>query len=153
METGTSKVDARATIPRPPFVWLGVALQVVCGVLAIPIGIQFILDPTGSSVGLPPGWIEATAFGSYLVPGLYLLAMNGIGMLIAAALAVRRHPLAPWLMGGLGIGLMIWIAVQIAIMPEYMILQPILFGFGLAMGFVALFWLRAIRRATSTTEG
>jgi hypothetical protein len=43
--------------------------------------------------------------------------MNGAGQLVAAALIVGRHPLAPWLTGALGVGLMIWIAVQVAMMP------------------------------------
>ena len=140
-----SAIDDR--IPRPRFGWIGGSRQVVCGVLAIPVGIMFITDPSGSSLQLPPGWIEATPFGNYLVPGLYLLVMNGIVMLLAALLAAIRHPLAPWLMGALGIGLMIWIVVQVALMPETMFLQPVMFAFGLVMGFVALFWLRDLRRA------
>jgi uncharacterized membrane protein len=91
---------------------------------------------------LPQGWIEATPFGSYLVPGLYLLAVNGLGMLALAALTVRRHWLAPWLTGTLGVGLIIWIFVQLLVMPETMILQWIFLVVGLVLGFVALFWLR-----------
>ncbi len=140
-------MEARiAPIRRPGYVGLAIALQVVCGVMAVPVGLTLISDPTGAGIGLPPGWIEGTAFGTYLLPGLYLLVMNGLGMLLSALLAARRHPAAPWLMGALGIGLMIWIAVQVAIMPESMILQPILFGFGLVMGLVAFFWIRDLRR-------
>lgn len=139
---------ADVRIPRPRYAWLGVALQFICGVLAVPVGVMFITDPSGASLQLPPGWIEATPFGSYLIPGLYLFLVNGLVMLVAALLAVVRHPMAPWLMGALGIGLMIWIAVQVAVMPETMYLQPVMFAFGLVMGFVALFWLRDLRRAT-----
>ncbi len=129
-------------VHRPGFVWLGVALEVMTGILAIPVGLMFIADTTGGSLGLPKGWIEATPFGSYLIPGLYLLAMNGLGMLALAALSVARHWTAPWLTGVLGVGLIIWILVQIAVMPETMILQPIFLATGVALGFVALFWLR-----------
>jgi hypothetical protein len=62
-------------------------------------------------------------------------------MLVLAALSFIRHPIAPWLTGALGIGLMIWISVQVAFMPEIMILQPLFFVVGVAMGFIALFWL------------
>ena len=55
----------------------------------------------------PQGWIEATVFGSYLVPGLYLIAINGVAMFAAAALSVRRHWSAPWLTGALGVGFII----------------------------------------------
>lgn len=92
---------------------------------------------------LPAGWIEATPFGSYQVPGIYLLLINGAGMLVLAGLTVRRHWFAPWLTGTLGVGLIIWILVQLAVMPETMILQWAFLATGLALGFVALFWLRA----------
>jgi hypothetical protein len=133
-------------IERPPFVWLAVGIELFTGVLAIPVGWLFLTDPTGRSLGLPAGWIESTPFGSYFVPGLYLLIVNGFGMLALAAMSVARHWLAPWLTGALGVGLIIWILVQFAVMPETMILQPLFLGAGLIVGFVALFWLRRTRQ-------
>jgi hypothetical protein len=130
-------------VPMPRYAWLAVILEIFTGVLAIPVGLMFLADPTGKAIGVPQGWIEATVFGSYLIPGLYLLLVNGLGMLLLAVLTVLRHPVAPWLTGVLGIGLMIWIAVQVLVMPETMILQPLFFAVGLAMGVVALFWLRS----------
>ena len=135
-------VPAGRRVERPRYAWLALAAAVFTGVLAIPVGLMFIADPTGASMQLPPGWIEDTVFGSYLVPGLYLLLVNGVGMLVLAGLILARHWTAPWLTAILGVGLVIWILVQVAIMPETMILQPIFLVTGLLMGFVALFWLR-----------
>jgi len=129
-------------IDRPRYVWPAVALEVLTGILAIPVGWSFIQDPTGQALGLPRGWIEVTVFGSYLVPGLYLFAINGVAMLAVAALSVRRHWIAPWLTGALGVGLIIWIAVEIAALPDTMILTWVFLVVGFALGFVALFWLR-----------
>lgn len=129
-------------VERPWYAWVGVALELFTGTLAIPVGLMFITDPTGASIGLPSGWIEATPFGSYFVPGLYLLLANGLGMLLVAALTILRHTIAPWLTGVLGVGLIVWILVQLAVMPETMILQWIFLAIGIALGFVALFWLR-----------
>jgi hypothetical protein len=112
------------------------------GLLAVPVGWMFVTDPSGASLGLPRGWIEATPFGSYLVPGLYLLLVNGAGMLLLAVLIARRHWTAPWLTGVLGVGMIIWILVQLAVMPETMVLQWIFLGVGFFLGFAALFWLR-----------
>ena len=131
-----------ARVERPWYVWLGVVLEVATGVLAIPVGIIFLADPTGGSMGLPPDWIENTVFGSYVIPGLYLLAMNGIGMLVLAGLSAIGHWAAPWLTGVLGVGLIIWIVVQLLVMPETMILQPIFLATGFALGTIALVWLR-----------
>jgi hypothetical protein len=130
------------TVERPRYVWLAVALELFTAVGAIPVGIMFLADPTGRIVQVPQGWIEQTFLGSYLVPGLYLLLVNGFGMLALAGLTVRRHWLAPWLTGTLGVGLIIWILVEILLLPETMFLTWIFLATGVALGFVALFWLR-----------
>ncbi len=130
-------------VERPGYAWIAAALQVVVGLAAIPIGLQLMMDANGAPLGLPQAWIDATPFGSWLVPGLFLFAMNGIGQLVAAAVIVMRHPLAPWLTGALGVGLMIWIAVQVALMPPHP-LQPTMFTIGAIEGVVAFFWLRRL---------
>ena len=133
-------VDHR--IERPWYVWPAVVVELLTAAMAIPVGWLFITDPSGGSMGVPQDWIAGTVFGSYLVPGLYLLAMNGVGMLVVAGLSAVRHWTAPWLTGTLGVGLIVWILVQLAVMPETMILQWIFLAAGLALGSVALFWLR-----------
>jgi hypothetical protein len=129
-------------VERPPYVWLAVALEVFTAVAAIPVGLIFLQDPTGRSMQIPVEWIRNTPFGSYLVPGLYLLVVNGFGMAALAVLSVRRHWIAPWLTGALGVGMIVWILVQLAVMPETMILQAVFLAVGVVLGFVALFWLR-----------
>ena len=129
-------------VERPAFVWIAIVLEVFTALGAIPVGLMFLADPTGQLVQVPRGWIEATVFGSYVVPGLYLLLVNGLGMLALAFLSVRRHPVAPWLTGTLGVGLIIWILVEILLLPETMFLTWIFLATGVALGFVALFWLR-----------
>ena len=134
--------SVNSPIQRPRFVWLAVILELFTAIGAIPVGYQLITDTTGASVGFPAGWIEGTPFGSYLVPGLYLLLMNGVGMVVLAALSVMRHPIAPWLTGVLGAGLVIWIAVQLVVMPEPFFLQAIFAAIGLVLTGVSIAWLR-----------
>jgi hypothetical protein len=129
-------------IARPWYASVAAVTAALTGLMAIPVGLMFITDPSGSGLGLPHGWIEGTPFGSYFVPGLYLFGANGLGMLILAGLIVRRHWAAPWLSAILGVGLIIWILVQLAVMPATMILQWIFLGVGPFHGFVPLFWLR-----------
>lgn len=147
MSIGSVRVDRYwgGTIERPSYVWLGIASQLFVGIMAVPVGIMMIVEPNGSPLGIPNEWVADSAFGSFLVPGLVLLLVIGVGQLVAAALAVIRHPLAPWLMGALGAGLLIWIAVQVLIVP-LSFLQPAIFVIGLVQGFVALFWLRRLGR-------
>jgi hypothetical protein len=131
-------------IERPAYAWIAVALQLLTAVAAIPVGLEMVRNPEGAPLGLPQAWIDATVFGSYLLPGLFLFAINGIGQLVAAAAIVLRNAAAPWLTGVLGVGLMIWIAVQVAMMPFHP-LQPIIFVVGLIEAVVAAAWLRRQR--------
>jgi hypothetical protein len=135
-------IHSPARVPRPWYAWVGALLEVVTALLAIPVGLIFITDPTGASMQLPPGWIEQTPFGSYLIPGLYLFAVNGVAMLMLAILTAMGHRVAPWLTGVLGVGMIIWISVQLLVMPETMILQPIFMAVGIVLGCIALAWLR-----------
>ncbi len=148
-------IVGRRRIERPGYAWLAVGLQIIIGLLAIPVGLQMISNPDGAPLGLPQAWIDATPFGSWLIPGIFQLTMNGVGQLSAAGLTVVRHPMAPWLTGALGVGLMIWITVQVALLPFHP-LQPILFATGFVEGFIALAWLRrssSVRSSGSATKG
>jgi len=131
-----------ARVDRPPYVWFAIVLEVFTAIGAIPVGLMFLADPSGQLVQVPRGWIEATVFGSYVVPGLYLLLVNGLGMLVLAFLSFRCHWLAPWLTGTLGVGLIVWILVEILLLPETMVLTWVFLVTGLVLGFIALFWLR-----------
>jgi hypothetical protein len=152
-DIGGQTMDAltkREPIDRPRYAWIAVAMQLPVGLLAVPVGYEMIVNPGGSALGMPQAWIDATPFGSWLVPGIFLLLVNGIGQLLAAGLIIARHWLAPWLTGALGIGLTIWIAVQVVLMPFHP-LQPTLFVVGLIEGFIALFWLRRLGRVGGST--
>jgi hypothetical protein len=129
-------------IERPWYAWAAALLELLTGIFAIPVGLMFLSDPSGGSMGIPQGWIEATPFGSYVVPGLYLLLVNGVAMIVASALSAAGHWIAPWLTGTLGVGMIIWIGVQILVMPETMFLTWVFLAVGFALGFSALFWLR-----------
>src|SRR5688500_3070477 len=92
-----------------------IGLEIFLGVGAIGGGAALMLGPRGEIIPLPISALAGTPFGSYLVPGLILFTVLGVGPLGAAALAWRRHPIAPLLALGVGLALLIWIAVQIAL--------------------------------------
>ena len=64
---------------------------------------------------MPVSALPAGTVRQLLVPGLILFTVLGVGPLGAAALAWHRHPIAPLLALGVGLALLIWIAVQIAL--------------------------------------
>jgi hypothetical protein len=129
-------------VERPWYAWLALFLQLATALTAVPVGLSLMLDPSGAGIQLPTEWIQESVFGSYFVPGMYLFAMNGLGMILAASLIWLRHWSAPWLTGILGAGLIIWILVQLVVMPEVMWLQWAFLAVGIVLGFSALFWLR-----------
>ena len=64
---------------------------------------------------LPLSALAGSPFDTYLVPGLILFGVLGLGPLVAARLAWLRHPLAPTAALVVGVGLLIWVAVEVAI--------------------------------------
>lgn len=94
---------------------------------------MLIADPAGVEIGLPPGMLEGSPFHNYLVPGLVLLLVNGVLPAAAAYGLIRRWPSAPlaiipvlkdyhwaWSLALIsGVGLMIWMGVQIALLGYY----------------------------------
>ena len=129
-------------VERPTYAWIAVALELFTALGAIPFGLMLLSDTSGGAVGFKAGWIESTIFGSYLLPGLYLFAVNGLGMLVLAVLTVQRHRWAPMLTGALGAGLVIWIGVQVLVMPEVSYLQAIFGAIGVVLTVIGVAWLR-----------
>ena len=56
-----------------------------------------------------------------------------IGSLVVAAMGLRHARLAPFLAFAIGCAQMIWIVVELAIIKEFSILHPIMFGVGLVI--------------------
>jgi hypothetical protein len=114
------------------------------GVGAIGGGAALMLGPRGEIIPLPISALAGTPFGSYLVPGLILFTVLGVGPLGAAALAWRRHPIAPLLALGVGLALLIWIAAQIALIGYSSAppLQAVYLVLGFLIAPVGLGWLR-----------
>lgn len=85
------------------------------GLSGVAGGLGLALDPSGSSLGLPAAWLEGSPFASYLVPGLVLLTVLGIGPLIVAYGVWRRRP---WSRRGsllVGLALFVWLGVEVAV--------------------------------------
>jgi hypothetical protein len=113
-----------------------VALTAVAGGVVLMIG---ALDAGFSSSWTPPAaYLEGSPFPSYLVPGIILAVVIGGGHALALAeLALHR----PWTLlaaAAAGFALLIWIFVQMAVIP-FSVLQAVYFGAGLAeIGLVLL---------------
>lgn len=119
------------------------------GVNAIFAGYGFMGTPDGSAVGIPQEWLADTPFKDYMVPGAILFGL-GVLHICAAYLQLRRDPIATMIAGVSGSGLIIWIAVQAAMMgsfrhPVQTILQAVCLV--LALTTIYLAWKQSKRHA------
>jgi len=90
---------------------------------AIPAGLMFILAPDGSLMGMSTDFLDNSIFTTFLIPGLFLFAINGITGLVCGIFVWRQHHLS-YLMGtGLGLFLIAWIIIQILIIGFSPLLQ------------------------------
>ncbi len=91
------------------------ALQIFVALGAIPVGMMFVLNPAGNTIGMDPSMLSTGPFSTFLIPGLVLLLVNGVGSLVGAVATFRGHRYAPELAMGLGLFLVVWIAIQFLI--------------------------------------
>ena len=119
------------------------ALEVVLSIGALAGGLILMLAPRGEILPLPLSALAGSPFDTYFVPGLILFSVIGLGPLVAARLAWLRHPLAPTAAFIVGAGLLIWVAVEIAIIgySNEPPLQAIYGLLGVAILLIAIRWL------------
>ena len=134
---------ARLNRPLTRFAVASLVLEVVLSIGALAGGLVLIVAPRGEIMPLPLSALAGSPFETYLGPGLILFTVLGLGPLIAARLAWIRHPLAPVAAVVVGAALLIWVAVEIAIIgySNEPPLQAIYLAMGVAITGVALGWL------------
>ena len=140
----------RATqIPRPemrPAGWVSVVCLGLLGLGALAGGIALVVRPDGSVMGFDVAILAGSPFPDFLVPGLILGGLFGIGSLAVAGIGLRRWHVAPFLAFGVGIGQVIWIPVQLSIIKEVSFLHPTCYAIGLVIATASYFWGRATFR-------
>lgn len=105
-------------------------LQFFVGGSAAVSGLLLIFFPSGSLFQMPPEMLRDTPFHDFLIPGIILFLVNGVGQLVAGILTMKKHPLAAYVGAVFGIGMMIWIFVQVNMIGGRNILQYSYFAMG-----------------------
>ena len=139
---------------RSPLRWLAraaLALDILLSVGALGGGAALMIGSRGEILPLPLSALRGSPFDTYFVPGLILFSILGLGPLAAARLVWLRHPLAPLATCLVGIALLVWLAVEIAMIgySDKPPLQPCYLLLGVAITVVGLTWL-ARRKAPAT---
>ena len=106
-------------------------LQVFIGLGAVAGGLGLVLEPSGANLGMPLEALERSPFSTYLVPGIVLFVLNGLGSLVGAAASFSRHGYAGETAMALGVFLVAWIIIQIYWISAFHWLHALYLGLGL----------------------
>lgn len=112
------------------------SLQAFTALGAIPAGIGYLLDISGQRMGVTTDLLANSPLDSFLLPGLFLVFVNGIANALGAFLSFTRNKFAGHVGLILGIILIIWIIIQISWITLSSFLQPLFLIFGTAYIFL-----------------
>lgn len=114
-------------------------LQIFLGMGALAGGLPMILTPDGSSSGLSTEVLQNSPFTNFLIPGIILLVLHGLGNLVASYYSLKFKKVAAYLGTILGGALIIWMLVQLYYLGYNSWLQPLYLTMGtieLVLGFL-----------------
>ncbi len=142
----TETLDRPAT--RTARGWAGTGLLVVLLLVAANAvygGVALVVD----GMGMPDEGLERLPVDTWTWPGAALLVTVALPQLAAAWVVWRRHPVAPAAGMLAGAALVLWIAVQMALLQRFFVLQPVIAVLGVVEILLAWVWWRRERRAQS----
>ncbi|HEX5061691.1 MAG TPA: hypothetical protein VFV99_20130, partial [Kofleriaceae bacterium] len=103
--------------------WLLAAMCLFVGITAILGGATLTARPDGSLMEAPPGMLSHSPFTTFLIPGLLLLLIVGLGNAVAGVLVVRNARAAPYFAFFAGTALAVWIVTQMILLRTHHWLQ------------------------------
>ena len=93
-----------------------------------------------SGIGMSKDMLAGTPFSSWTLPGLALLACVAVPQAVTAGLVAVCHRWAALAAIVTGAGLVAWIGVEVLLVGQYFVLQPVLVVLGLAEIGLAAWW-------------
>ncbi|MFA9388215.1 MAG: hypothetical protein ACERKD_00320 [Prolixibacteraceae bacterium] len=105
-------------------------LQIFIGMGALAGGLPMILTPDGSSSGLSAEILNNTPFTTYLIPGILLFTVNGLGNLVASYFSLKFKKETGVLGMIFGTALIIWMIVQLYYLGYASWFQPLYLAVG-----------------------
>jgi hypothetical protein len=106
-------------------------LQVFIGLGAVGGGLGLVLEPSGENLGIPTKLLHNSPFSDYLIPGIILLSINGIGSLVGSIISFKRKMYAGVIAMALGVFLVAWIILQVYWIESFHWLHASYLGLGL----------------------
>lgn len=103
-------------------------------------------DPTGQSLQMDASMLASSPFHNFLIPGIVLFVVNGIGNVTGAVLTMTKYKFAAHVAVFFGLILMGWIVAQVVWVGYASFLQPLYFATGLVQSLAGYIYIRQLKK-------
>jgi hypothetical protein len=115
-------------------------LHLLVGVGAMAGGFAAISNPQ-NPLGVPADLLKNSPFSDFLIPGILLFGVIGVGNVIAAVFVQRNPWYFPYISSVFGWALVIWIIVQCIMIRSVVFLHVLFFTIGAVQAAIAMLLL------------
>ena len=105
-------------------------LQIFVGITAVLGGFGLVSDPSGTKMNVPLELLKNSPFTNYLIPGIVLLIVIGVGHVFAGIVTFLRHRYAGNISVFFGAFLALYILTEIWFIGLVNFSQPLYFVLG-----------------------
>lgn len=123
---------------------ISIVLLLFNAIGALPAGFLFIIDPTGSKMGMNTDYLQHSPFSTFLIPGIVLLLVNGVYSVLTAYFTYKEHSKAALMVMSQGALLLGWIIIQVLMLQMTDALHYIMGTVGLML-LVCGYWMYKVR--------
>lgn len=116
---------------------LSFGLHLFVGIGAMAGGLAAIISPL-EPLGMPLEPLKNSPFTNYLIPGIILFTVIGLGNVISALTLCYKSKYQGYISGTLGGALVIWIIVQCMMLRAVAFLHVLFFIIGVIQGLLAI---------------
>lgn len=112
------------------FRYIAMLLLLFNGISAVFGGYVLIDDPTGGGMQMPVELMKTGPFRDYLIPGIYLFSVLGVGSLVVLFMVIfhtRYHTQAVLFEG---LATIAWIVTQMIVVQDIVLLQIVYLSVG-----------------------
>jgi len=120
-------------------------LQLFIGLGAVGGGLGLVLEPNGSNLEMSIEMLKYSPFLDFLIPGIVLLIVNGLGNIAGSISSFRLFHFAAEIAIALGAFLVAWIMIQVYWIHSFHWLHALYLGLGILEIILGWFLRKALR--------
>ena len=110
-----------------------IVLLFINGLNALAAGFSFMVDPSGSGLGMTTAYLQHSPFPNFLVPGIILFIANVAMSTIVDVMTIKKSRFYPLLLSLQGCILLGWIIIQLLLLQFFHPLHLLMGGLGMAL--------------------